>query len=84
MPSPPLRSSVGGGDSAYRSCQGSARTSEEHPQYIEAKKFAELIGQKGWMVITGAGEGIMRAGELMLTPDEIAEIEGAAVTAVSR
>ena len=29
-------------------------------------------------------EGIMRAGELKLAPDEIAEIEGAAVTAVSR
>jgi len=41
---------------------GSARTSEDHPQYKEAKKFAELIGQKGWMVITGAGDGIMRAG----------------------
>ncbi|MBI1826674.1 MAG: LOG family protein [Planctomycetes bacterium] len=41
---------------------GSARTPEDHPQYKEAKKFAELIGQKGWMVITGAGDGIMRAG----------------------
>ena len=29
-------------------------------------------------------EGIMRAGELKLTPDEITEIEGAAVTAASR
>lgn len=29
-------------------------------------------------------EGIMRAGELKLTPDEIAEMEGAAVAAVSR
>lgn len=41
---------------------GSARTSEDHPQYQEAKKFAELIQQHGWMVITGAGLGIMRAG----------------------
>lgn len=41
---------------------GSARTPETNPQYLEAKKFAELIGQAGWMVITGAGEGIMRAG----------------------
>ena len=41
---------------------GSARTPEAHPQYLEAKKFAELIGKSGWMVITGAGEGIMRAG----------------------
>jgi len=29
-------------------------------------------------------EGIMRAGELKLTPNEIAEIEGAAVAAASR
>jgi len=41
---------------------GSARTPEEHPQYQEAKKFAELMQQLGWMVITGAGDGIMRAG----------------------
>jgi len=41
---------------------GSARTPEGHPQYLEAKKFAELIGHQGWMVITGAGGGIMRAG----------------------
>lgn len=41
---------------------GSARTPEGHPQYLEAKKFAELIGREGWMVITGAGGGIMRAG----------------------
>ncbi len=41
---------------------GSARTPEDNPQYLEAKKFAELIGRAGWMVITGAGGGIMRAG----------------------
>ena len=41
---------------------GSARTPEDHPQYLEAKKFAEMIGGAGWMVITGAGGGIMRAG----------------------
>ena len=41
---------------------GSARTPETHPQYLEAKKFAELIQRHGWMVITGAGDGIMRAG----------------------
>ncbi len=41
---------------------GSARTSEEHPQYQQAKRFAELIQRHGWMVITGAGDGIMRAG----------------------
>ncbi len=41
---------------------GSSRTAEDHPQYLQAKKFAELIQQQGWMVITGAGDGIMRAG----------------------
>lgn len=41
---------------------GSARTSEDHPQYLQAKKFATSISEKGWMVITGAGDGIMRAG----------------------
>lgn len=41
---------------------GSARISEHHPQYAEARKFAELMQEYGWMVITGAGDGIMRAG----------------------
>jgi uncharacterized protein (TIGR00730 family) len=41
---------------------GSSRTSPDHPQYLEAKRFAELIQRAGWMVITGAGDGIMRAG----------------------
>ncbi len=41
---------------------GSARTQPDHPEYQQAKKFAELIGEQGWMVITGAGDGIMRAG----------------------
>ncbi len=41
---------------------GSARTAEDHPQYLEAKKFGALIQREGWMVITGAGDGIMRAG----------------------
>ena len=41
---------------------GSARTKEDHPQYLEAVKFAEQMQQAGWMVITGAGNGIMRAG----------------------
>lgn len=41
---------------------GSARTPEDHPQYAQCVKFAELIERAGWMVITGAGNGIMRAG----------------------
>jgi len=48
---------------------GSARTSEEHPQYLQAKLFAELIHRQRWMVITGAGDGIMRAGHHGASPE---------------
>ncbi len=41
---------------------GSARTPEEHPDYQAAQAFAKLMADAGWMVITGAGDGIMRAG----------------------
>ncbi len=41
---------------------GSSRTPEDHSQFLEARKFAELIQRRGWMVITGAGGGIMHAG----------------------
>ncbi len=41
---------------------GSSRTPEDHPQFLQARKFAELIQRAGWMVITGAGGGIMHAG----------------------
>ncbi|MDZ4753609.1 MAG: LOG family protein [Phycisphaerae bacterium] len=41
---------------------GSARTPEDHPDYIAARRFGELIAEHGWMAITGAGNGIMKAG----------------------
>lgn len=41
---------------------GSARTGEDHPQFVECIKFAGLMKSHGWMVITGAGGGIMAAG----------------------
>lgn len=41
---------------------GSARTPEDHPNYQAAVEFARLIGLQNWMVITGAGDGIMKAG----------------------
>ncbi|MGE4169428.1 MAG: LOG family protein [Candidatus Margulisiibacteriota bacterium] len=41
---------------------GSARTPEDHPDYLLAKAFSERITQDGFMVITGAGGGIMAAG----------------------
>lgn len=41
---------------------GSSRTPVGHPDYVQADKFARLMREYGWMVITGAGDGIMRAG----------------------
>jgi uncharacterized protein (TIGR00730 family) len=41
---------------------GSARTPEDHPDYLAAVDFAQRMADAGWMVITGAGDGIMRAG----------------------
>lgn len=41
---------------------GSARTPEEHPDYQAAKRFSALMAQNGWMCITGAANGIMKAG----------------------
>ncbi len=41
---------------------GSARSPEESPEYALARRFADLIADEGFMVITGAGGGIMSAG----------------------
>ncbi|NOS99310.1 MAG: LOG family protein [Phycisphaerales bacterium] len=41
---------------------GSARTPVGHPQYQQAVKFSCMMREHGWMIITGAGDGIMRAG----------------------
>jgi uncharacterized protein (TIGR00730 family) len=41
---------------------GSARTLPTKQEYIQAVNFSKLISQAGWMVITGAGPGIMQAG----------------------
>src|SRR5438552_14000109 len=41
---------------------GSARTPEEHDDYKQAARFGKLMADAGWMVITGAGGGIMAAG----------------------
>jgi hypothetical protein len=42
---------------------GSARTPEEHPDWRQAREFAERITARGWMVITGGGHGIMGAAQ---------------------
>jgi len=41
---------------------GSARTQPSKPEYLHAVEFARRIADAGWMVITGAGPGIMQAG----------------------
>ncbi|MGH7180134.1 MAG: cytochrome D ubiquinol oxidase subunit II, partial [Tepidisphaeraceae bacterium] len=41
---------------------GSARTPEDHPDYKAAAEFGKRLAEAGWMVITGAGGGIMAAG----------------------
>lgn len=41
---------------------GSARTPEDHADYAAAREFSESIARRGWMAITGAGDGIMKAG----------------------
>jgi uncharacterized protein (TIGR00730 family) len=40
---------------------GSARTRPDEPQYILARDFSRKIADSGFMVITGAGPGIMQA-----------------------
>jgi uncharacterized protein (TIGR00730 family) len=41
---------------------GSARLTEQDPDYQLARKFAAGMTDRGWGVITGAGPGIMEAG----------------------
>jgi uncharacterized protein (TIGR00730 family) len=41
---------------------GSARTLPTKGEYLQAVEFARKIAAEGWMVITGAGPGIMQAG----------------------
>lgn len=43
---------------------GSARTKEHDPDYESAVQFSRLMAESGWMVITGAGDGIMKAGHV--------------------
>ncbi len=41
---------------------GSARTPETHADYAQAAEFARRMVEADWMVLTGAGGGIMAAG----------------------
>ncbi len=52
---------------AYRNVRkvsifGSSRAVPDDPNYECARRFASTIAARGWMVITGAGPGIMEAG----------------------
>jgi uncharacterized protein (TIGR00730 family) len=41
---------------------GSARTPADHPDYAAAVSFSRDMANLGWLAITGAGDGIMKAG----------------------
>ncbi|MEY2399263.1 MAG: hypothetical protein QOJ00_2437 [Actinomycetota bacterium] len=41
---------------------GSARTMPDDPLYAQAREMARELSAQGWMVVTGAGPGIMAAG----------------------
>lgn len=49
-------------DQKKASIFGSARTPVDHPLYDLARRLGAGLAQKDWMVITGAGPGIMTAG----------------------
>lgn len=40
---------------------GSARTKQDDPLYEQARSVATALAERGWMVVTGAGPGIMQA-----------------------
>lgn len=40
---------------------GSARTRPDHPTWHTAEQFGRRMAEEGWMVVTGAGGGIMEA-----------------------
>ncbi len=41
---------------------GSARTQPDDPLYLQARGLAATVAARDWMVVTGAGPGIMEAG----------------------
>ncbi|QOJ01875.1 MAG: LOG family protein [Phycisphaeraceae bacterium] len=43
---------------------GSARTPDDHPDFSACVEFSKLMAERGWMSITGAGGGIMKAGHV--------------------
>jgi len=49
---------------------GSARTLPTNTEYQQAIEFARKITAEGWMIITGAGPGIMQAGHEGAGPEK--------------
>jgi uncharacterized protein (TIGR00730 family) len=41
---------------------GSARTASNDPMYLKCVSFSKMLAEKGYMIITGGGGGIMQAG----------------------
>jgi hypothetical protein len=61
--------------SPYRSARkvaifGSARTLPDDPLYVQTRELAAAIAARDWMVVTGAGPGIMEAGIEGAGPDQ--------------
>jgi len=54
---------------------GSARTAMSDPLYAQAHALAARIAEVGWMVVTGAGPGIMAAGTEGAGPDMALGVE---------
>ena len=48
---------------------GSARTPADHPDYIASVEFGRLMAEAGWMVVTGAGNGIMEGAHVGAGPE---------------
>ncbi|HTL73227.1 MAG TPA: TIGR00730 family Rossman fold protein [bacterium] len=48
---------------------GSARTKPDYVEYLQAVEFGKKIVKAGYMVITGAGPGIMQAGHEGASPE---------------
>jgi uncharacterized protein (TIGR00730 family) len=42
---------------------GSARSAPTDPEYVAAREFAKEIVSRGWMVVTGAGPGVMEGAQ---------------------
>jgi hypothetical protein len=42
---------------------GSARTPSDQPEFVHAVEFARRMRERRWMIITGAGDGIMGAAQ---------------------